>query len=501
MVTAETPEGILLELRPAGINPRLYAFLLDWGIRLAVLYVIAIAATFFQGLGVAFWLIVIFLAEWFYPVVFELSPSGATPGKRVFGLKVVMDSGLPVTVAASVTRNLLRFADFLPFGYGFAIISNCDGQGAFIVLGCIVNPDRSLTLADLCIRAAADIRDGFVNSGCTQAEVEELLNEMRSQNLHFTRAPLRPVAALVRAAAERTRAMGVKIPRDAKVAMAQWERIPPESTDLPAPLGRRATTEEVEALLDRPGYGSWFFDEGDLGGAGVSPPGARQSVERWAAKAALALARQEPIRQRVVAMCEHMARWHAFAGDTDAAHLCATLTVEVKEDFKNSALVTSMAARVLRPDASEPQRSRRPYIKQHFFADVKKPTGRDLAILDFTEAADTALDRVMTSLPGESRPRDEQLLDAAHGIGRTFAAYILAPRKSEMGALIRELSDVLAKSTRLTPREQQQIAVLTLQQLAGFVDEVCGQCPVGCLDRPRMNAAAPFFAPGHPVLK
>jgi hypothetical protein len=34
-----------------------------------------------------------------------------------------MDNGLPVTPAASLTRNLLRAADFLPFCYGFAIVS------------------------------------------------------------------------------------------------------------------------------------------------------------------------------------------------------------------------------------------------------------------------------------------------------------------------------------------------------------------------------------------
>jgi hypothetical protein len=34
-----------------------------------------------------------------------------------------MDTGLPVTPAASVARNLLRVADFLPFLYGFAIVS------------------------------------------------------------------------------------------------------------------------------------------------------------------------------------------------------------------------------------------------------------------------------------------------------------------------------------------------------------------------------------------
>lgn len=123
VVTAETPEGILLELRPAGLNPRLYAFLLDWAVRLAVLYGVAIITEFLGGLGAAVWLILFFLLEWGYPVVFELLPSGATPGKRVFGLRVVMDDGLPVTVAASVTRNLLRFADFLPLLFGFAIVT------------------------------------------------------------------------------------------------------------------------------------------------------------------------------------------------------------------------------------------------------------------------------------------------------------------------------------------------------------------------------------------
>jgi uncharacterized RDD family membrane protein YckC len=123
VVAAETPEGILLELRPAGLSARFYAFALDWIIRLAVIYAAAMGAALMKGIGLAFWLILFFALEWFYPVVFELMPAGSTPGKRVFGLKVVMDNGLPVTPAASVTRNVLRAADFLPFGYGFAIVS------------------------------------------------------------------------------------------------------------------------------------------------------------------------------------------------------------------------------------------------------------------------------------------------------------------------------------------------------------------------------------------
>lgn len=123
VVRTETPEGILLELRPAGLSARFYAFMLDWMIRLGVMYGIATVTAFMGGIGVAVWMILLFALEWFYPVVFELMPAGATPGKRVMRLKVVMDTGLPVTAAASITRNLLRVADFLPFGYGFAIVS------------------------------------------------------------------------------------------------------------------------------------------------------------------------------------------------------------------------------------------------------------------------------------------------------------------------------------------------------------------------------------------
>lgn len=123
VVHAETPEGIMIELRPAGLTSRFYAFLLDWLIRIGIIYAVGIAAAAMSGVGIALMLILFFGLEWLYPVIFELSRWGATPGKRVMGLKVVMDSGLPITPAASFTRNLLRVADFLPMLYGFALAS------------------------------------------------------------------------------------------------------------------------------------------------------------------------------------------------------------------------------------------------------------------------------------------------------------------------------------------------------------------------------------------
>lgn len=122
VVSAETPEGILIELRPAGLTARCYAFSIDLLIRSMVLSVVAAVVEPMKGIGMAVLLIITFGFEWLYPVMFELSRWAATPGKRVLGLTTVMDNGLPITPAASFTRNLLRVADFLPLAYGFAII-------------------------------------------------------------------------------------------------------------------------------------------------------------------------------------------------------------------------------------------------------------------------------------------------------------------------------------------------------------------------------------------
>ncbi len=149
-MAAETPEGILLELRPAGVVVRFYAFLVDWGVRLVILYAAAVGNLLVGEIGVAFWLILLFALEWVYPIVFELRASGASPGKRAFGLKVVMENGLPVTAAASVTRNLLRAADFLPFGFACAIVSmltrpDCKRLGDIAAATLVVHARRDVT--------------------------------------------------------------------------------------------------------------------------------------------------------------------------------------------------------------------------------------------------------------------------------------------------------------------------------------------------------------------
>ena len=120
---AETPEGIAILLRPAGPVPRALAYLVDWAIRIVAIVIVVSSLRHFRGLGTGLTLIAYFAIEWFYPIVFELLPGSATPGKRALGLQVLMDSGLPVTPSAAVVRNLLRVADFLPAAFTAGFVS------------------------------------------------------------------------------------------------------------------------------------------------------------------------------------------------------------------------------------------------------------------------------------------------------------------------------------------------------------------------------------------
>lgn len=127
-LTIETPEGIELSLPIADPVLRGYAYVIDFVIRGVVLYVLSLLffALFFGGDSgglVGVYLIVLFLLQWGYYVVFEVFYNGASPGKKLLGLKVVQDDFTPITFSASVTRNLLRVVDWLPAACGLGILS------------------------------------------------------------------------------------------------------------------------------------------------------------------------------------------------------------------------------------------------------------------------------------------------------------------------------------------------------------------------------------------
>lgn len=119
----ETPEGADLPIDPAGVTPRALAFMIDTCIKLVAIVGFSFLVGYFGGLGKGVNLIFTFLLEWFYSVFFEVYRGGQTPGKKRLGIVVIQDDGSPVNFSVSLTRNLLRVIDFLPFAYLTGLIS------------------------------------------------------------------------------------------------------------------------------------------------------------------------------------------------------------------------------------------------------------------------------------------------------------------------------------------------------------------------------------------
>ena len=122
ILTAETPEGIAISIRPAGFAVRATAFLIDAAIRIVLLMICSTALAAGGKFGGGVLLIFLFVLNWLYSVIFELTAAAATPGKRIMGLVVLMANGLPITPAGCLIRNLMRVVDALPLCYAFGIV-------------------------------------------------------------------------------------------------------------------------------------------------------------------------------------------------------------------------------------------------------------------------------------------------------------------------------------------------------------------------------------------
>ena len=135
-----TPEGVDLRLNIGEAGQRAAAFLLDAAIIIGVLVAFTIAAVFLGfGAGAAsgvggleivavIWLLVFFLLRNFYFTAFELSAAAATPGKRVFGLRVASRDGGRLKAESVFARNALRELEvFMPLSI---LISQTNQGGA-----------------------------------------------------------------------------------------------------------------------------------------------------------------------------------------------------------------------------------------------------------------------------------------------------------------------------------------------------------------------------------
>lgn len=126
-----TPEGVDLRLELGSAGSRASAFLIDFIFMFVALFALTFGLIYlfsavlksgdFTGVGQALavlWLIGFFILRngWFS--LFEMGSRGATPGKRLMGLRVVARDGARLTGSAVIARNAMREIEvFLPLSF------------------------------------------------------------------------------------------------------------------------------------------------------------------------------------------------------------------------------------------------------------------------------------------------------------------------------------------------------------------------------------------------
>lgn len=119
----DTPERVRFRHRVAGPGRRGLAWLVDAVVFMGVLFglatvFVAISAIPTVGrMGEGLFMVLVFLLQWGYGAFCETVFAGRTLGKWALGLRVVREDGGPASFPDYVLRNLLRTADWLPFGF------------------------------------------------------------------------------------------------------------------------------------------------------------------------------------------------------------------------------------------------------------------------------------------------------------------------------------------------------------------------------------------------
>lgn len=120
-LTIATAEGVLFRLPLAGPASRLYAMMLDLVIVLGTVNGLGMLVYWIFSKAPGFGVMVIVLAEFgigfLYGALMEGFWNGQTIGKRLFHLRVIDQTGLPLRIEQAWVRNLMRVFDALPIAY------------------------------------------------------------------------------------------------------------------------------------------------------------------------------------------------------------------------------------------------------------------------------------------------------------------------------------------------------------------------------------------------
>ena len=134
-------EKVPLVYRVAGFGSRFFAWLIDMSVIGGLFFIIGVFAVFWDqvrvGLGSALFMVITFVVQWGYFLLFEWLWHGQTPGKRLVGIRVIDMDGAGISLGQAAVRNVLRVVDGLPlmipdvvpvmYGVGF-LVAACNPE-------------------------------------------------------------------------------------------------------------------------------------------------------------------------------------------------------------------------------------------------------------------------------------------------------------------------------------------------------------------------------------
>ncbi|MBV8245424.1 MAG: RDD family protein, partial [Candidatus Eremiobacteraeota bacterium] len=124
-IAVRTPESIAFSYELAGLGSRFLAIAIDLAIQIGLtvaLFWTAIGLSanavafevprWSRSAGIAAVAFVLFAIYFGYFILFEAFWNGQTPGKRLLGIRVVRDRGMPLDLTSSFVRNVVRTVEF-----------------------------------------------------------------------------------------------------------------------------------------------------------------------------------------------------------------------------------------------------------------------------------------------------------------------------------------------------------------------------------------------------
>jgi uncharacterized RDD family membrane protein YckC len=138
-LTIDTPEQVSIRFPVAGLGSRFLALFADTVVQaiaytVLILIVVLVVSSAPKAAGgelsrtgekwlVAGLVLFHFLLYWGYFTLFETFWNGQTPGKKLFKIRVIQQSGRQITFFEAMTRNLIRVVDMIPSFYLVGVIA------------------------------------------------------------------------------------------------------------------------------------------------------------------------------------------------------------------------------------------------------------------------------------------------------------------------------------------------------------------------------------------